>query len=185
MQGFIDEGNGFVACRRRFGIAHWTWMRAIGRGDIVVDTAGKPYADARKRYNWAIVRAYYEMGFTLRECRKRFGFSLGSWHKAVKRGDIRPRRQRLELETVLASSPRRTVKRHLIQAGILENRCDWCGLDEWRGKPLAIQIDHVNGIKNDNRIENLRMLCPNCHSQTDTFAARNLKSRNRSRIVQR
>ena len=59
------------------------------------------------------------------------------------------------------------------QAGILQNRCDWCGLTSWRGRPIAIQIDHINGVNGiDHRLENLRMLCPNCHSQTDTFAAK-------------
>jgi hypothetical protein len=106
-----------------------------------------------------------------------FGFASLSWTKAVKRGELRARARRLPLEKVLGSSLRATVKRHLLEAGILENRCSWCGIDEWRGQPISIQIDHINGVRNDNRIENLRMLCPNCHSQTETFAARNLKKR--------
>jgi len=42
----------------------------------------------------------------------------------------------------------------------------------WNGKPLTLQLDHINGVSNDNRLENLRFLCPNCHSQTDTFSGR-------------
>jgi len=50
---------------------------------------------------------------------------------------------------------------------------DGCGVsEEWLGKPMSLQLDHINGIHNDNRIENLRLLCPNCHSQTETFAGR-------------
>ncbi|MBV9700071.1 MAG: HNH endonuclease, partial [Candidatus Eremiobacteraeota bacterium] len=60
-----------------------------------------------------------------------------------------------------------------LAAGVLTNVCQDCGLTEWRGRPLIIQIDHRNGVHNDHRLENLRMLCPNCHSQTDTYAARN------------
>ena len=71
------------------------------------------------------------------------------------------------------------IKQRLIRAGILENRCEECGLTDWRGKPLSIQIDHINGIKDDHRRENLRMLCPNCHSQTETFGSRN---RNRTLV---
>ena len=53
-------------------------------------------------------------------------------------------------------------------------RCEGCGLpDEWQGKRLVLEIDHVNGRHNDNRPENLRFLCPNCHSQTETFCVRN------------
>jgi hypothetical protein len=50
--------------------------------------------------------------------------------------------------------------------------CKWCGLSEWRGQPLVLHLDHINGIHNDNRFENLRFLCPNCHSQTETYGNR-------------
>lgn len=54
-------------------------------------------------------------------------------------------------------------------------RCTLCGVDEeWNGRPLTLQLDHINGVHNDHRIENLRLLCPNCHSQTNTFCSRNL-----------
>ncbi|MBV8433508.1 MAG: HNH endonuclease [Candidatus Eremiobacteraeota bacterium] len=70
------------------------------------------------------------------------------------------------------SKSRRTIKKRLLQAGLLENRCDYCGLEEWMGEPLVVQIDHVNGNRADHRLENLRMLCPNCHSQTETHCRR-------------
>ena len=50
--------------------------------------------------------------------------------------------------------------------------CTTCGINEWQGKPLTLHLDHINGINNDNRIENLRLLCPNCHSQTETYGRR-------------
>lgn len=46
---------------------------------------------------------------------------------------------------------------------------------EWNGKPLYLQLDHINGINNDNRLENLRIVCPNCHTQTATYCGRNKK----------
>ena len=187
MQAYIDAGNGFLKCRERFGIAHATWVKAIAAGDIRVDPAGKSYADARKRYDWAVVRAYYEAGASYRKCKTHFGFSTATWTKAVRAGRVVPRRMKVwSAEEALANSrSRKTIKVHLLRAGIIVNRCDWCGLSEWRGRPLSIQIDHVNGIRDDHRVENLRMLCPNCHSQTDTFAARNRSLRKQSQLAKR
>jgi hypothetical protein len=70
------------------------------------------------------------------------------------------------------------LKRRLIKEGILENICNICGQGpEWNNKPLSLQINHINGISNDNRLENLRILCPHCHSQTDNFAGKNKRKR--------
>ena len=181
MQAAIDSGAGFIRCREMFGIAHATWMRALECGDIQVDQTGKPYSDARNRYDWVAIQKYYDEGNSFGQCRERFGFCSAAWVKAVRRGELRTRPRSLPIEEILRNSvSRTTIKRRLIQAGILINECDECGLSEWRNKPLSIQIDHRNGVRNDHRLENLRMLCPNCHSQTETFAARNLR---RSRVV--
>src|SRR3972149_3387888 len=83
------------------------------------------------------------------------------------------------LEKVLVENStynRYDLKKRLFKNGLLENKCYECGLiPEWRGKPLSLQIDHINGICDDNRLENLRILCPNCHSQTDNFAGKKLR----------
>lgn len=65
------------------------------------------------------------------------------------------------------------LKRRLLKAGLLLNKCYICSINEWLGKKLVLQLDHMNGDHFDNRIENLRLLCPNCHSQTETFAGKN------------
>lgn len=65
------------------------------------------------------------------------------------------------------------LKLRLVNENKLEYKCAICGIDEWLGKPLSLQLDHINGINNDHRLENLRFLCPNCHSQTDTYAGKN------------
>lgn len=66
------------------------------------------------------------------------------------------------------------LKLRLIKENKLEYKCEFCGnKGEWLGKPLVLQLDHINGINNDHRIENLRFLCPNCHSTTETYAGRN------------
>ena len=65
------------------------------------------------------------------------------------------------------------VKKRLIEEGIMKCECAWCGItDTWNGKPIVLHLDHINGVNNDHRLENLRLLCPNCHSQTDTYAGK-------------
>lgn len=67
-----------------------------------------------------------------------------------------------------------SMKKRLLKEGLLKNVCYECGqTEEWNGKHLVMVMDHINGVNNDNRIENLRMLCPNCNSQQSTFAGRN------------
>ena len=69
------------------------------------------------------------------------------------------------------------LKQRLIQVGLKNNQCEECKIIDWNGKPLMIELDHINGNSKDHRLENLRMLCPNCHSQTDTFRAKNMNGR--------
>lgn len=67
------------------------------------------------------------------------------------------------------------LKERLIKEGLKEDKCEACGIgNEWNGYPLTLQLDHINGNHSDNRLENLRILCPNCHSQTSTWG---MKSR--------
>jgi len=62
------------------------------------------------------------------------------------------------------------LKRKLIEEEVLEYKCSECGNgDMWNGKLLVLQLDHINGINNDNRLHNLRFLCPNCHTQTPNW----------------
>jgi 5-methylcytosine-specific restriction endonuclease McrA len=132
--------------------------------------------DRRRRYEWSSIQRYYDEGHSFRECMQRFGFSAAAWDKAVKRGEIRPRPAgRPIIELLDVGGSRTHIKQRLLRAGLLHNRCSQCGITEWLGEPLTIQIDHINGVHDDFRLENLRMLCPNCHSQTDTYGNRNGK----------
>lgn len=66
------------------------------------------------------------------------------------------------------------LRRALVSFGVKEI-CSICGCSNWNGKELRLQIDHINGDGCDNRPENLRFLCPNCHSQTENFGSKNKK----------
>ncbi len=65
------------------------------------------------------------------------------------------------------------LKRRLLREGLKERRCECCGLVEWMGETIPLELHHKNGDNRDHRIENLQMLCPNCHALTDTYRGRN------------
>lgn len=83
------------------------------------------------------------------------------------------------LDEFFGEEPRQKVSWHTLlklirRHGLLPQQCTECGISaKWNGKPMTMHIDHINGDRQDNRIENLRPLCPNCHSQTDTYCGKN------------
>ena len=69
-----------------------------------------------------------------------------------------------------------TVKKKMIEQGICEDVCSMCNQGNvWNNNPLTLQLDHIDGDRNNNIIENFRILCPNCHTQTETYSGKNLK----------
>lgn len=82
-----------------------------------------------------------------------------------------------ELDEILVKDSSYTstnrLKKRLIKAGKLDYECEWCGISEWRDNKISLHLDHINGVNDDHRLENLRLLCPNCHSQTSTYKGRN------------
>lgn len=72
---------------------------------------------------------------------------------------------------------RHHIKERVISERLLEYKCESCGnTGEWNGQKLVLQLEHKNGKNNDHRLENLGFLCPNCHTQTRTYAAKNRKN---------
>lgn len=87
--------------------------------------------------------------------------------KGIKK-DIKKRIQNLE-----EYATRSSVRKLILKENLIEYKCGVCEIDIWNNIKLALHLDHVNGKNSDHRLENLRWLCPNCHSQTHTYAGRN------------
>jgi hypothetical protein len=85
-------------------------------------------------------------------------------------------RARRPLDEILAAGStfsRGHLKERLYDEGIKRRRCEMCGQGEnWRGRPMALILDHINGVGNDHRLENLRIVCPNCAATLDTHCGR-------------
>jgi 5-methylcytosine-specific restriction endonuclease McrA len=84
-----------------------------------------------------------------------------------------PRKSDAEFFCENSTIKRGSIKQRIIRNNLIKYECSECGLgDMWNNKKIVLQLEHKNGIGNDNRLENLTFLCPNCHSQTDTFSGR-------------
>jgi hypothetical protein len=100
------------------------------------------------------------------------------------RQDRKPRPNSVPLELYLSGEIPTTsthLKKRLLKEGLLYSRCYVCGITEWCGLPAPLQLDHTNGNCLDNSLENLRVLCPNCHAQTDTYAGKNIGKKYRTK----
>lgn len=66
------------------------------------------------------------------------------------------------------------LRERLLKEGLKEYKCECCNRTEWLGKPIKLELHHINGVKDDLRIENLQILCPNCHAYTDNYRGKNI-----------
>ena len=169
VRAMLAQGRSRAAIASALGVSKATVSYHARRLGATIDER------CARRYDWAAVQRHYDAGQTVRECIAAFGFSSASWFNAVKRGDIVARRVGVPDDEFYVSGTYRgrfNVKSRLVRDGLKLGRCEICGLSEWRGAPITLALHHVNGVRDDNRLCNLQLLCPNCHSQTENFAGR-------------
>ena len=144
------------------------------------------------RYSEAELRAVVPRATNLTEVLRHFGLRpAGGNHRLLRRwldtwgistehfiGTPHgpPRREPIALEEVLvlgSTYQRSQIKQRLYDTGLKQRRCELCGQgEEWRGRRMSLILDHINGIADDNRLENLRIVCPNCAATLETHCGR-------------
>lgn len=115
---------------------------------------------------------------TLKKYLLKYGIDTGHFvGTTLRKTNGGPKKRTIAEMFCLSSTVERSViKRHILQNGLIPYVCSECpNTGMWNSKPLTLQLEHKNGISNDHRLENLEFLCPNCHSQTATYAGRNVK----------
>jgi 5-methylcytosine-specific restriction endonuclease McrA len=136
------------------------------------------------KYDWLAIAERQSEGASFEDCRKEFGISRTAWTKAIQRGVLKPYYDKdkwfgyLDQEAILSKAQRRrfagSLRRYILRHGLIKYECAECGnIGIWRDKAVALQLDHINGDSGDNRLHNLRFLCPNCHAQTETYGGKN------------
>jgi predicted transcriptional regulator len=175
VEHLLAEGLTQAQIRRELGLSKSTVAYHVRKLGIRADPK------FARRHDWAQVqRAIDEEGLSMTQCLQRFGFGRDAWYLAVERGDIVPRPHKASLDELLVAGRKRDrghIKARLLESGLKQNRCERCGLSEWMGKPLSPELHHVNGDGTDNRLENLSLLCGNCHAQTDSWGGRGVRRR--------
>jgi HNH endonuclease/Bacterial regulatory protein, arsR family len=168
VEALREQGRSATSIAAELGIGKSTVCYHLRRLGVPSDDR------CNRRYDWDAVQRFYDEGHGVAACIEHFGMARASFVAAVRRGAVRTRPQRKPIEAMFRPGVNRNdLRLRLLAEGLKDARCEECGLTEWRGRPAPLQLHHINGDGQDNRPENLQILCPNCHSQTDSWGGRN------------
>jgi len=160
---------------RRLGSGRPTGRRRRFTDDelVAVVAESTSYAEVIRRLGYAVSGGAHR--FVVRHI-VRLGLDISHFTgQRWARGRRFPGRNERTLEEVMterSTYPTGRLRRRLLAAGVMTPRCSRCGIDQWHGAPVSLELDHINGNHTDNRLENLRILCLNCHAQTETYGRR-------------
>jgi hypothetical protein len=129
------------------------------------------------------IKECYDKGITLHQASAELNLTTVTLWRRAKKLDLQwkdiPRTnfKRVPLEEILNGNYPEyqtfKLKNRLLAEGIKQNICEVCEINEWNGNPINMQLDHIDGNSHNHQLDNLRMICPNCHSQTDTYCGKN------------
>ncbi len=182
----VEDGLSTRRIAERFNVSQTTVRYWLKKHELETNF------DRRKSWDDSKLTSAVAKAETLSDVLREFGMATGSGNyksinKAIARlgidtshligrGSGRGGNARTDAEVFCENSTysRHGLLRRLLAKGVSEE-CAVCGVGgEWQGKPLRLQVDHINGVNNDHRLENLRVMCPNCHSQTATWGGKNV-----------
>ena len=124
-------------------------------GKLGLKEAGGNYSSTKRKISQAAIDTSH--------------FTGKGWNKGKKLG---PKRTVEEMCASRTTQSNR-LKGRLISEGYKEHKCEVCGITEWNGRPTPIELDHIDGDHSNNQLYNLRIICPNCHAQTDNYRGKN------------
>ena len=182
--GLRPVGGNYETIRRRLAVleldtSHWRWglrYAATAEQMTIVVAASDSMASALRMLDWPY------NGTTIRRFRQLVTeYDLDTSHflgQASHRGKRYPERTVPIAEYLVKDARRRIttsdLRKRLIAEKLLPDYCHGCENTAWCGRPIPLELDHINGDRDDNRLENLRLLCPNCHALTPTYRGRNI-----------